>query len=180
MEGGQDRRDPEAVRRVHGLFLSHIDVIRGFIRALVRDPHLADDVLQETFLTVAAKADRFEPGTNFPKWACAIARFKVLEARRREAMRIDFLSEDVLEALAAAHRPVVGDDRIPLLDQCLERLTPRVLRMMKLRYVSGCTSAEVAERVGWKVGAVYVALSRARTALRRCVEDKLAREGGLP
>ena len=47
---------------VQGLFLTHIDLVRGFIRALVRDRHLADDVLQETFLTVARKAADFEPG----------------------------------------------------------------------------------------------------------------------
>jgi RNA polymerase sigma factor (sigma-70 family) len=78
---------------VQGLFLTHIDLVRGFIRALVRDRHLADDVLQETFLTVARKAGDFEPGTNFPRWACAIARLKVMEAHRREKGNLLFLSE---------------------------------------------------------------------------------------
>jgi len=42
--------------------------------------HDAEDVLQETFLTVTAKAASFAEGTNFIGWACTIARFKVLEA----------------------------------------------------------------------------------------------------
>jgi RNA polymerase sigma-70 factor, ECF subfamily len=101
---------------VQGLFLVHINVIRGFIRALVRDRSMADDVLQETFLTITKKADAFEHGTNFPRWACAVARLKVLEAHRGAKGNLLYLSEDAIEALSASEEVPEHDLRVDLLD----------------------------------------------------------------
>lgn len=168
----------EAVRTVHGLFLRNIDAIRGFIRALVRDPFLADDVLQETFLTVARKAEVFEEGTDFLKWACAIARLKVLEAKRRDA-GICPLPDEVMESLMASHEPEWTDERCELLQGCIAELPASMRRMVELRYASSRKPGEIARLVGWTVEAVYVALSRARSNLRDCVERKLNKEGRL-
>ena len=168
-----------AQREVHGLFLKHIDLIRGFIRALLRDQHLADDVLQETFLTVTQKAADFRPGTNFPKWACAVARLKVLEASRSHSGRLRFFSEEVMESLAGSNDPGPGpDDRLDLLDDCIDELPPSMRRMIQMRYQGKRKPAAIAERVGWSVEAVYVALSRARTALRDCLNFKLNKQEG--
>lgn len=168
-----------AEREVHGLFLKHIDVVRGFIRALVRDRHLADDVLQETFLTLTRKAADFRPGTSFPKWACAVARLKVLEARRQQAGRLRFFSEEVMESLAGSHEPDPGpDERLDLLDDCIDELPPSMRRMIRMRYQGSRKPSDIAERVGWSVEAVYVALSRARTALRDCLNFKLNQQEG--
>jgi RNA polymerase sigma-70 factor, ECF subfamily len=49
----------QQTRLVEQLFVRHVATIRGFIEAFVPDFHRADDVLQECFLTVAAKADSF-------------------------------------------------------------------------------------------------------------------------
>ena len=166
--GVQERTDepvPAAATGVQGLFLTHLNVIRGFIRALVRDRHLADDVLQETFLTVSRKAADFQPGTNFPRWACAVARLKVMEAQRREKGNLLFLSEEAIEALAASEDLPEHDARTELLDGCIDDLPPAMKRSVELRYVGGHKPAEIARIIGWSAEAVYVALSRARALL---------------
>ncbi len=169
--------DPAALG-VQGLFLTHIDLVRGFIRALVRDRHLADDVLQETFLTVARKAADFEPGTNFPRWACAIARLKVMEAHRREKGNLLFLSEEAIEALSAAEEVPVQDQRADLLEGCIAELPPSMKRSVELRYVGDHKPAEIARIIGWSAEAVYVTLSRARALLRQCLERKTLESNG--
>ena len=165
---------------VQGLFLTHLNLIRGFIRALVRDRHLADDVLQETFLTVSKKAADFEPGTNFPRWACAVARLKVLEAQRREKGNLLFLSEEAIEALAASEDIPDHDFRADLLDGCIDSLPPAMKRSVELRYVGDHKPAEIARIIGWSAEAVYVALSRARSLLRDCIERKTLETGDPP
>ena len=65
------------------LFVRHEGTIRAFVRALQPSLSEADDILQETFLTVSRKAESFEPGTNFVAWACGIARLKILEHHRQ-------------------------------------------------------------------------------------------------
>ncbi len=165
---------------VQGLFLVHINVIRGFIRALVRDRHLADDVLQETFLTISRKADDFEPGTNFPRWACAVARLKVLEAHRREKGSLLFLSEEAIAALAVSEEVPERDLRADLLEGCIQTLPPAMKRSVELRYLGDHKPGEIARIIGWTAEAVYVALSRARALLRECIERKMLETGDVP
>ena len=171
--GESDRPSREAVREAQRLFLLHIDVIRGFIRALVRDQHLADDVVQETFLTVARKASSFRAGTSFPKWACTIARYKVLEMRRRDSGRLTFLSEEAIDALAESHEPADPDPRLDLIEECVAALPPSMRRLIDLRYMVGRKPSEIARNVGWSPEAVYVTLSRARRAIGDCIRNKL-------
>lgn len=59
----------EHTLQVQRLFVEHHMRIQGFVFALLPDFALADDVVQETFLTVARKAHKFELGTDFLKWA---------------------------------------------------------------------------------------------------------------
>jgi RNA polymerase sigma-70 factor, ECF subfamily len=148
-------------------------VQRLFLRALVRDRHLADDVVQETFLTVLRKAGDFEPGTNFPRWACSVARLKVMEAHRREKGRLVFLSDEAIEALAGSVEGPVTDVRTEVLESCIAELPPSMQRAIELRYLGEHKPGEIARITGWTAEAVYVGLSRARSLLRDCVARKL-------
>tara|TARA_B110000438_G_C15604774_1_gene559593 strand:+ start:445 stop:723 length:279 start_codon:yes stop_codon:yes gene_type:complete len=76
-----ESQDPDATEQIQLLFVRHEGVIRAFVRALQPSLSDADDVMQETFLTISRKAETFELGTNFVAWACSIARLKVLERR---------------------------------------------------------------------------------------------------
>jgi len=164
-----DHEQDAAEGLVQQQFLKHSDLIRGFVRGLLADRQRADDVLQETFLAVRRKASDFQPGTNFPKWACTIARYKVLEARRATRRGGMLLSEEVIEALAVSEEATKPDPRLEFLDECRRKLPPTMLRAINLRYDEDHRPGEIARRMGWKVQAVYVALSRARGLLRDCL-----------
>ncbi len=164
--------DGQAISLVQEQFLRHSDLIRGFIRSLLADRTMADDVLQETFLTVTRKASDFQAGTSFPKWACSVARYKVLEARRAMRRGSLGLSEKVIEALAVTEEAHHPDPRVEHLQECLQELPPSMRRVIDLRYEGDHPAPEIASITGWKVEAVYVALSRARKTLRNCLMNK--------
>ena len=85
MTNPEDRSEvPSATEEVQLLFVRHENSIRAYVRALQPSLADADDVMQETFLTVSRKASSFDPGTNFVGWACGIARLKVLENFRQK------------------------------------------------------------------------------------------------
>jgi len=88
----KENEGPTPTEEVQLLFVRNENAIRAFIRALQPSLSDADDVLQETFLTVSRKASSFEIGTNFTAWACGIARLKVLE-NFRQNKRANVLSE---------------------------------------------------------------------------------------
>jgi RNA polymerase sigma-70 factor (ECF subfamily) len=169
----------QARERVNALFVQFSPEVRGFILALMPNMSRADDIFQETFLTVSRKAADFQPGTNFLAWACTIARFKVMEAGRKRPAELQPLSDEVLESLSAvAPEPADEDREMQLLNACLEELHPHTRRAMELRYEQGHKPAEIARRLGWTADSVYVVLSRARAALRDCVARKVALEEG--
>ena len=161
--------------QVQRLFVKHQSVIKAYILSLLPSLTDAEDVLQETFITVSAKAASFEPGTNFIGWACTIARFKVLEARRR-LNDPRALTDEAIEALAEdVPEPIFFEDQISAIRSCLERLAPRAKQIVWLRYHGGLSCEDVGREVGWGAAAVRVALAKARTALRTCVQFQLRR-----
>ncbi|MDQ3624601.1 MAG: sigma-70 family RNA polymerase sigma factor [Verrucomicrobiota bacterium] len=168
---------PEQTALVQRLFVENSEVIRGFILALLPDFARADDVLQETFLTVTRKAAEFRPGTEFPRWACAIARYKVLEARRRAARAGEELPDDLIEQLAQSPDAWRNDVRLDYLQECLEELAPHTRQALEMRYDEDKSPAQIATVLGWTVESAYSVLSRARSFLRICIERRMVLAG---
>lgn len=159
--------------KVQGLFLQYQAAVRGFVLSMIPDFSLADDVVQETFLTVTKKAAAFEIGTSFAAWVKTIARFKALEAIR--ARKFETLSEEVLEALAAEPHEFLEstDERIGLLRGCIDQLAPQARRSIDYRYRNEHMPPQIAGLMGCTVQSVNVTLSRARAFLRDCVQRKM-------
>jgi RNA polymerase sigma-70 factor (ECF subfamily) len=166
-----------AIEEVQRLFLRHAGLLRGFILGLLPDHNRAEDVFQETFLTISRKAAEFESGTNFLSWARSVARLKVLEACRAVQGGPHLLTPDALEAVLE----VCGEDddtwaeRREALARCLEQLAPRAREIVELRYGDDFLAPpEIASRLSWSVNSVHVALSRARRFLQECTRRRLA------
>jgi RNA polymerase sigma-70 factor, ECF subfamily len=170
----KSKRESEAARHaeaVHALFIRHSPEVRGFILALLPDMSRADDVFQETFMTVSRKSADFELGTNFLGWVCSIARYKVKEAWRLQPGKLQPLTDEVIEALCATEpAPTeVEEAQLKALAACLGELPSHTQRAVELRYQHAHKPPEIARLLGWSVASVYVVLSRARTLLRECV-----------
>jgi RNA polymerase sigma-70 factor (ECF subfamily) len=163
---------------VQGLFVQNLPALRGFVLSLVSDFSLVDDIVQETFLVVTAKAGEFRRGSNFRAWAWTIARFKTLQILDKCSKPEDRFPSDVIEALcaheAAEHWP--GEEQIRCLNDCIQELAPRAREAVGLRYQQAHRPPEIARRMGWTVDAVHVALARARVFLRECVTRRMSEE----
>lgn len=173
---GADSESSDHTLRIQQLFVAHQGKVLAFILSLQPGFSAADDILQETFLVVSRKADAFEVGTNFLAWACTIARFKVLEFRRRQTSASPQLSDEALHSLTAEiAEEAFFDERLAVLRGCLHRLAPRARELIWQRYHGGHEPEEIAREISWTPGAVRVALSRARASLRECVETRMAK-----
>ncbi len=166
---------------VQVLFVKHQPLVRVAALAILPDFDKVDDVVQETFLTMLRKAEDFVPGSNFTAWICSIARYKAMEMRRKSILPFETLSDSVLETLHAVE-PAADDfeHKVRYFEECLGRLAPQARKVMGLRYEQALLPAAISKQMNWSVGAVKVALSRARNVLRDCVHLKLAAEDHLP
>lgn len=163
---------------VQQLFVQHMAPLRGFLLGLGADFHQVDDLVQETFLTALAKAADFEEGTNFRAWIFTTARFKMLVSIRDASREKLVFDSDVVELLAESAPDFSANERRSRhLHACMEKLAPQARRAMELFYQHGHPPREIAPLMGWSANAVKVALSRARSVVRECIERRVAAEG---
>lgn len=165
----------EHLLQVQRLFVQHQQVVLYYI--LTIEPNLGDaqDILQETFLSVSHKAETYALGTNFPAWACTVARYQALQFQRSRQRRTERLDEDVMEMLYGGEtvEPETLTLRTRALKDCLGRLAPKALELIRQRYYLGQMPEDIAPALGWTPNSVRVALSRARQILRACVARSL-------
>ena len=163
---------------VQGLFVQHLPALRGFLLSIVSDFSLVDDVVQETFLTVNAKAGDFQIGSNFRACAWTIARYKALQALEKAVPAEDRFSPEVLAALCAQEDAEQWHTEAQMrhLTHCIGTLAPKAREVVELRYQQAHKPQEIARLMGWSVDSVHVALSRARVFLRDCVSERMTLE----
>jgi len=173
----QTPSDDESVAVVQKLFIKHSNSIRGFLFAISADGSLVDDVMHSAFLAITLKADQFDAAREFVPWARGVAKnelLKITSSARRGPM---LLPHDAIEQLQlTAPEFPQSDERIPYVAQCVEELSPRAKRAITLRYRKAIMPKEIARMMSLTVDSVSVMLSRARKALRECVERKMKQE----
>ncbi len=175
---GTASRQVEAAR----MLMQHRSALYSYIFACVRNHADAEDVLQTTTVAVMEAAEQLRDADGFLPWAREIARRRVL-AHRRGTAREQPSDPDLVLALADAaerldEREPIGPRQLALRD-CLDRLPPNSKLLITSRYdpESG-DAAELAEKFGHSVQSVYARIKRIKLALRKCVERRIARDGG--
>ena len=169
-----DDRSAELVQ----LMMKYQRKLFGYILTLVPSRADAEDILQETSLTICEKFSDFESGTNFYSWACQIAFWKVRAARKKFATAKVIFNEDVLEVISQTRLEMEEelDDRHHALSTCLKKLNERDRRMILVRYESGHNVKAAAQACGRTIQGAYKALARIRKTLHDCVSLEVSTE----
>lgn len=154
----------------------HERVIRAYIRgAGISRPEDVDEITQEVSLIAWQKFDQLEKVEDFPRWACVIARYRVLEFRRSKYRDRLVLNEKVFDLLMEEALEETKDSEAQLLqlERCVAELPESSRKLVKTAYGTGASIDELALSTGKKANALYQKLWRIRRLLRNCVEDAL-------
>lgn len=157
--------------------------LRGFVRSLGVDPLWVDDVAQEAFIVAYNRLDEFDRERDFGAWLRGIARNLVINERRKNARRKRILSDNLTDVLVSTSSvseeedAEIGDTglaKLNALRECIEELPEKSVAMLRSRYEDDNSAQEIAEEFSMNPPAVRKALERVRSALRKCMEEKLA------
>ena len=155
--------------------LAHHTMLRAYILAIVRDPHLAEDTLSDATLAIVHAWPRFDQRQPFAPWARGVARLVAL-TNLRKAQRLVDLSDDVLESVGAQLDALGSEaeleERRQKLRSCVEQLHERSRELVQLRYYDEQSYEDIARRTGRTMVALYKAYSRIHEALTRCVKGQ--------
>lgn len=137
-------------------------------RRLARDPALAEDLCQETFLRAWRKLATYDRRGSFGGWLAALARNVFLQhlrrTRRTREMEIDRYADEALESTEA--RVVGTAPELLDLDRLLGAVSEDEQILLVLNYAHGLSNAEIAEILGSKEGTVKSQIHRAKEKIR--------------
>lgn len=171
----------------HDLFVQalarHERVIRAYIRgAGVSRPEDVDEIAQEVSLIAWQKFDQLDRVEDFPRWACVIAKYRVLDFRRKRFRDRLVLNEKLFDLLLeeALDETKTQNARLNKLEHCLGQLPAASKKLLMAAYEPGASIDEFARSVGKSANALYQRLWRLRQILRKCVDDALSKDATLP
>lgn len=135
---------------------------------VVRDHGIAEDVVQEAFLSVWRNAGRFDPGRGSMRtWLCQIVRNRALDRLRGRSLRQrgDRPLDELM--LLASASDVVGDvvrrDEARAVAEAVACLSAPQRETIELAYYGGYTQTEIAAMTSRPLGTVK---SVTRSAMR--------------
>jgi RNA polymerase sigma-70 factor (ECF subfamily) len=136
----------------------------------------ADDVLQETLLSVLTHLDRFEGRSALTSWVFALTR-SACSRRHRGQKNAPHDGDDVVAAMpdvAPDPESRAADTELSgALARALASLSAEHREVILLRDVEGMTAPEAADSLGVSVDALKSRLHRARAALREALRPTL-------
>lgn len=197
--------DADLVRAVAGgsedalgaLYDRYAEGIHAAAYRLTADRGVAEEVVQETFLTLWNRAELFDPATgSLAAWLHAIARNRTVDRLRAAGRRPTLVSVatgadeesdmGALDRLAAAGVVVGGAQPAPgpevaaqasevrsLVSTALAAMPDMEREVIVLAYREGLTQSEIASRLGWPIGTVKTRTRRALGRLRLALEGPM-------
>lgn len=177
--------DPDTWLELHG------DSLYRFALVRVREPAVAEDLVQETLLAAWRAKDSFTGGSAERTWLIAILKNKLIDHFRRSSRESPLPdiedSDEAVDALFSEHRdhwvrmPATWanpDDALEqsefwhIFQECLEALPARQAQMFTLCEIEGLSTEELCKVMQAQTSNVWVMLHRARLRLRECLEKQ--------
>ena len=152
--------------------------ISAYVFASIAGFHDAEDIVQRIAQELARRFDEYDSRRPFVAWSLWIAKSRVIDHYRAQGRSRIVFCDELLGKLAdtIASQGDGRSDRREALEACLDELPPKSRRLLDLRYVDGLSAEKAAQEIGSTSGSVRVLLSRVRTALANCIEQRLSME----
>ena len=159
----------------------HSRRVRDYIRMMVKDADVADDVLQETLIKVVRVIDegRYVDNGKFLSWVLRIAHNQVIDYFRSQKSAKTINESDagynMLGTLRFAERTVedniISEQIEADVRRLVEHLPDEQREVVKLRYFSGFSFQEIADQTGVSINTALGRMRYALINLRKMIAD---------
>jgi RNA polymerase sigma-70 factor (ECF subfamily) len=166
------------------LVVRHQRSVYNLLARMLRNPALAEELAQETFLKAHTHLRSFNPQYKFSNWILRIAHNAAIDVLRQRGpqlvsieepeqpgqLRIDETLEDPRSDAAARRLERLDLSRV--LGAALDHLRPEYRRAVILRYQQGLGYDEISAITGEPLGTVKSHLHRARAEMAAFLVDR--------
>ncbi|MGB7293697.1 MAG: sigma-70 family RNA polymerase sigma factor [Thermodesulfobacteriota bacterium] len=153
---------------------------------ITHSTHIADEVLQEVFLTLVEKLDSFREESTFSTWLYRVAtNASLIQIRNRKrhgkSMSLEdyvpynekgMLSEILLKDWSYSPDEIfAGKEGMEVIERAIDQLPEKYRIVFHLRDIEGLSNEEVGDILGLSISAVKSRIHRARLFLRDSLSD---------
>ena len=163
----------EDVRAFEALYRAYHPRLRRFLRGMLRQPTMVDEVLDDTMLVAWRKAHTFDATSRVSTWLFAIAYRQAMKALRRLEWPLPDAGDEP-HAPARRTNPSAHWSNASCahaLDAAVARLSPEHRAVIELTYFHGHGCKEIAEIVGCPVATVKTRMFHARRHMKALLGD---------
>ncbi len=176
-----------------GWLADHGDYLYRFALARLRDPHQAEDVVQETMLA-AVKSNSYLGQSSPRTWLTGILKHKIIDLLRKQVREIpladfvengqDFLDQPEMDEFFTddghwADKPqawgkpdgeLEQKQFFSVLQNCIDKLPKKLSAIFTLRDIEEESNEKICKDLDITPTNAWVMLYRARMSLRKCLE----------
>ncbi len=165
------------------------DYLFNYTISRVSDEDIAKDLVQETFFAGLKSMDNFQGKASERTWLISILKRKIIDYYRKinsnkgkAEVRMNFYSDGENEGNwieerapntwgSDADHDIENSELGNTLDLCIEKLPEKYAIVFKMKTIQGFETEEICNELGITSSNLWVLIHRARTQLRRCMED---------
>ncbi len=169
---------------------NYADYLYNYARYKLPSKEIAEDAVQETFLSAFTSLKNFKGGSSEKTWLVSILKRRIVDFYRKEARKADrnvssfklpfYESGNFENHWLEQRAPKTWDvdDKIQLdefhqvLQFCLQLLPDKHRAVFMLKVLEECSSEEVCARANIKPNNLWTIMHRARLQIRECIEKK--------
>ena len=170
LRGGEGAAGDTLVKRYH-------QPLVRYLQRLVGSDHLAEELLQQTWLSVLDHLDRFDAASTsggFKAWLFRIATNKVNDvwrSRGRERSAREGIGQVTEGAAPHAGTRLEGVEQVEQLHRAIEQLPDSQRQVLLLRYYSGLKFIEIAELLGCPLNTALGRMHKAMLKLKEMLAE---------
>lgn len=158
------------------LYDRHSPKLYGLAIKILKDQSLAEDVLQEVFLTIWKKADQFDRQRGNPMaWMMILCRNRCIDALRRvekNRQRSAVLDENTfLTGGSDSPLEIANHNEMrALLQKSLANIPSEQRRLIEMAYFEGFSQSEIAQHLDLPLGTVKTRIRSGMLKLRNVLQ----------
>lgn len=153
------------------IYQSYFDPVYRYVLSLSRDPHVAEEISQETFFKALRSLDHFQGKSSLKSWLCAIAKNLWLSEQRKKKIQPIDDALPLPDPSIGPEEAIVQQDESMRIHRLLHHLDEPYREVFTLRTLGQLKFRDIGELFGKSENWACVIYHRARARLKEEMED---------
>lgn len=153
------------------LLKDNLNILKGYVVKMVGDPHLAQDIIQDTMLKAVLNINKFQPKAKFSTWLIKIAT-NVYRDHLRKNKSFELVDENFIDNGKQVEEIVISNYEYKEIMKIILKLPYEKRTVFILKHYYGYKYEEISEIIDCPLGTVRSRLHNAVKYIIKEIERK--------